>query len=56
MKKWFENKLPYLVIAAVLLIVIGAIALWITALVMYGGKPITEVPAWALIFLFGNRG
>lgn len=33
---------------------VGLIAAEICAWVLYGGKPIDEVPMWALIFMFGG--
>lgn len=39
-----------------ILLCVAIIATSVTAFVMYGDKPITEIPAWALIFMFGGRG
>lgn len=39
-----------------LLLAIIAIVCSIAAVIMYGGKPVTEIPAWALMFMFGNKG
>ncbi len=55
MKK-FDNDAfwAYIYLALMFLVIILCIALivgWIYALVMYGGKPITEIPFWALWFL-----
>lgn len=43
--------IPYLLILA---IIIGLCALSFTACIKYGNKPITEIPAWALLFMFGG--
>ena len=43
-------------LVVILVITVGAIAASITALVMYGNKPITEIPAWALMFMIGRGG
>ena len=51
MKDWFEKVLPYLLIVGSILVVVLVIGLWIIALLKYSGKPITEVPFWAIIFL-----
>ena len=50
------NKLVLIIIGLCLLLAIIAIVCSIIAVIMYGGKPVTEIPAWALIFMFGNRG
>lgn len=44
----------YLVV--LLVIIVGVIATSITAMVMYGNKPITEIPAWALMFMIERGG
>lgn len=49
------NKLIVFVYVVLMLLLIAAIVTSITAFVMYGGKPITEIPAWALIFMFGVK-
>lgn len=55
MKKWSNNAFwAYVYLALMILSIILCIALivlWIYALVAYGGKPITEIPFWALWFL-----
>ncbi len=38
-----------------ILLVVAIIVATVTAFVMYGDKPITEIPAWALIFMFGGK-
>lgn len=30
--------------------IIGIIGFWVYVLITYGGKPITEIPAWAVLF------
>ena len=37
------------------LALVGLLAAEICAWVMYGGKPIDEVPLWAIWFMFGGR-
>lgn len=37
------------------LVVAGIIATTIYCLITYGGKPIQEIPGWALWFMFGGR-
>ena len=34
---------------------IGAIAVEIFVWITYGGKPVTEIPSWALVFMFGGK-
>lgn len=55
MKKWHNNAFwAYVYFALMFLSIILCIALivgWVYALVVYGGKPITEIPFWALLFL-----
>ena len=55
-KDWFGNNGLGLVYILTLLIPLGCVATSFTACVMYGGKPVTEIPAWALLFMFGARG
>ena len=55
MKNWFERALPYLIIGISILAVVAVITLYIVALVKYGGKPITEIPSWAFVFLRGGK-
>lgn len=50
------DKLALITIGVCLLLATVAIIGGIVAVIMYGGKPVTEIPAWALIFMFGNRG
>lgn len=54
MKNWFRDNGLGLVYVLILLIVLGCVATSFTACVMYGGKPVTEIPAWALLFMFGG--
>ncbi|MBQ6035753.1 MAG: hypothetical protein IJL43_00440 [Lachnospiraceae bacterium] len=60
MKKWWKDNwaaVLYIAFYAVGgLLVIGSLAAGVTACVMYGGKPVTEIPAWALLFMFGRGG
>ena len=59
-KKWIKANFGAIVTISlyviVWLIVLGTIATSITACVMYGDKPITEIPAWALLFMFRKGG
>lgn len=42
---------------ALLLIVVILVVFWeIYVWVKYGGKPVTDIPAWALWFMFKNGG
>lgn len=45
-----------IVIAVILVIAVGLVAVNIVAFSIYGNKPITEIPAWALIFMFNGGG
>lgn len=54
MKKWFEEHLVYLIVGISIAVIAIAIIGWIIALVKYGGKPISEIPAWALFYFIGN--
>lgn len=51
MKGLFEKIYAIFAVLLPLTIVIILIILSIIAFVKYGGKPITEVPSWALMFL-----
>ena len=42
-------------IALVALAIVAAVAIWLYALINYGGKPITEGPSWAIPFIIGGR-
>lgn len=59
-KNWWKNNwvavlyIAFYVVCG--LLVIGSFAMSITACVMYGDKPVTEIPAWALFFMFGKGG
>lgn len=58
--KWIKDNFGAIVTISlyviIWLIVLSSIATSITACVMYGDKPITEIPAWALLFMFGKVG
>lgn len=41
-------------LALVVLAIVAAVALWLYALITYGGKPITEIPSWAIPFIIGG--
>lgn len=49
------SKLNMFILVVLVLLCIAAIVTGITAFVMYGGKPVTEIPAWALLFMFGGK-
>lgn len=46
-----KGKLATIILA---LLCVAIIAAWIYAFVEYGGKPITEIPTWALWLIFGK--
>lgn len=48
------KKKEGILIALLVVIIITALAVSITVFVKYGNKPITEIPAWALIFMLGG--
>ena len=52
-----KTALLFLVCGLLILIILGLIGVEIYVWVNYGGKPITEIPAWALWFMFsgGNK-
>lgn len=52
-----ENLIPILLFTLAIIIVLVIIGFTITAWVMYGNKPITEIPAWALWLMWkgGNK-
>ncbi len=37
------------------LVGIGALVMWIYALIAYGGRPITEIPSWAYVFIHNAK-
>lgn len=41
-------------IIALWVFIILVAAFWIYAIITYGGKPITEIPIWAVWLLFGK--
>lgn len=55
-KDKFLGLLALIIMGLCLLLAIIAIVCSIAAVIMYGGKPVTEIPAWALMFMFGNKG
>lgn len=56
MKKRHEDYFHIIIGILLVLIGIACIATSAVACVKYGNKPITEIPAWALLFMFGGRG
>lgn len=53
-KKWFEEHLVYFIVGISVAVVAITIVGWIIALVKYGGKPISEIPAWAVFYFIGS--
>ena len=49
-----ETVRIWLLLGFIALLIISVIGLFIYAHVEYGGKPITEVPSWALRFFLGG--
>lgn len=43
-----------LVKALFILFIVAVLGFGVYVLVTYGGKPITEIPSWALPFFFGK--
>lgn len=43
-----------LVKAILVLFIVGILCFGVYVLVTYGGKPITEIPAWAVPFFLGK--
>lgn len=41
-------------LALVVLALVAAVVIWLYALINYGGKPITEIPSWAIPFIIGG--
>lgn len=54
MKKWFEKHLVYLIVGISIAVVAIVIVGGIVAFVKYGGRPIPEIPAWALFYFIGH--
>lgn len=46
-----KNYISALIRLIAIMLIIGLIVLWIYVLAVYGNKPITEVPTWALWLL-----
>ena len=59
MKKIDKEKvrlwLTLMFLRAVFVLAVVAVVAYIYALIAYGGKPVSEVPTWALWFLFGGK-
>lgn len=54
MKKWLNEHFIYLIVGILIAVVAIAIVGGIIAFAKYGGKPISEVPSWALFYFIGN--
>lgn len=54
MRKLKENIWFYMIFAAMAAIVLGLVGTSIYCWASYGGKPIGEIPGWALWFMFGK--
>ena len=48
------EKMDKLVKAIIVLFIVGILCFGVYVLVTYGGKPITEIPAWAVPFFLGK--
>ena len=55
-KEWIKAKLFYAFMIMVIVLAISAIVAYVYALIVYGGKPVSEVPTWALWLLFSGKG
>ena len=52
--EWLEEYWLFIVMAILLLIAFICCGISIYCFIAYGNKPITEVPSWALPFMFGR--
>ena len=50
-----SEKLLIVLVAIIAIVGIACIATSIYCFITYGNLPITEVPSWALPFIFGGR-
>lgn len=55
-KEWIKAKLFYALWITIIVLTISAIIAYVYALIAYGGKPVSEVPTWALWLLFSGKG
>jgi hypothetical protein len=55
MRDKLENIVMLIICGIILLIGLAFIGLVIYAYVKYGGKTVDEIPAWALVIMFGGR-
>ena len=46
------DKLVFIILT---ILTVGMIVFEIALFIQYGSKPITEIPAWVLIFLFNKK-
>ena len=60
MKRQTKERINFIILWVVVLIaviaVVSSVVAYAYALIAYGGKPISEVPTWALWFLFSGKG
>ncbi len=50
-----KNYLLFIVWVFIFLVALAVFATSVVACTKYGGAPITEIPAWALMFMFGRK-
>ncbi|MBQ1483856.1 MAG: hypothetical protein IIZ42_00975 [Eubacterium sp.] len=44
-----------LALVLVIGVIVAAVSIWLYALITYGGRPITEIPSWAIPFIVGGH-
>ena len=54
-KERIKEKLFIAFWVAVIVLAVAVVVAYIYALIAYGGKPVSEVPTWALWFIFGGK-
>ena len=54
-EKLYSIMVIFVVIVLPILILCGFIATEIYVCVTYGNLPVSDIPTWALIFMFGRR-
>lgn len=55
MKKFIERTFYIVASIVCLALIISLVIIEILVWVKYGGKPVNEIPAWALLFMFGRK-